>query len=237
MTPIDPASVASALASVRVRIVRACASAGREPGLVAILAVTKGFDRQAPEAAMAAGLTDIGENYYQEAADKFSAVAWLPGIRRHFIGRVQRNKARRIAALFDVVQTVDGLHEAQALDEGAAEQRKTLDVLVQVNASDDARQGVALRDIGEFVRALGACHNLRVRGLMAVGPRETNATAAAFARAAACFEELRASSPSIDMLSMGMSDDLELAVAAGSTMLRLGSALFGSRPPKAPSTR
>jgi PLP dependent protein len=233
----DRERVAAALASVRARIARACASAGRDPDLVAIVAVTKGFDRQAPEAAMAAGLTDIGENYYQEAAEKFTTLAWPPGVTRHFIGRVQRNKAHRIAALFDVVQTVDGLPEARALDEGAAEQGKTLRVLVQLNAADDQRQGVAPGEVGDFVRALEPCRNLRVRGLMAMGPRETLATADVFARARACFEGLRASSSAIDTLSMGMSDDLELAVAAGSTMLRLGSALFGARPPKAPPAR
>lgn len=237
MSVIDPASVASALASVRARIASACAASGRNPDGITIVAVTKGFTREAPESAMAAGLRDIGENYYQEAAEKFSTINWQPAIRRHFIGRVQRNKARRIAAVFDMVQTVDGLEEARALDEGAAAQGKTLDVLVQLNAADDRRQGVTTAELAGFVRDLATCRHLRVRGLMAMGPREAAMTADAFARASDSFDELRATSPSIDTLSMGMSDDFEIAVTAGSTMLRLGSVLFGSRPPKAPPAR
>lgn len=237
MSAIEPASVALALESVRARIVSACNASGKDPDRVTIVAVTKGFGREAPEAAMAAGLRDIGENYYQEAAEKFSTIAWQPAIRRHFIGRVQRNKARRIAALFDVVQTVDGLAEARALDEAAAEVAKTLDVLVQFNAAGDQRQGVECGELAGFVRDLAACGHLRVRGLMAMGPRDAARTAEAFARASQSFDELRASLPSIDTLSMGMSDDFEIAVAAGSTMLRLGSVLFGSRPPKASRAR
>lgn len=230
MAGINPAAVALALATVRVRIDRACVASGRDPRSVAILAVTKGFGSQAPAAAIAGGLTDIGENYYQEAAEKFATVAWPKGIARHYIGRVQRSKARRIAALFDVVQTVDNLALAHSLDEGAAAAGKILDVLVQVNAAGDQRQGVATNELAEFAAALAVLRNLRLRGLMAMGPRDAAETPSAFARAADCFEKLRATLPEFDVLSMGMSDDLELAVAAGSTMLRLGTALFGARP-------
>jgi PLP dependent protein len=229
MSQIDPSHVATALAAVRSRIAAACARNGRDPHSVAILAVTKGFGPSAPEAAIAAGLTDIGENYYQEAAEKFTFVSWPKGIARHFIGRVQRNKARRIAATFDVVQTVDDLAVARALDDAAAAEHKSLSVLVQLNAVGDERQGLAPGDLADFVSALGARSNLRVRGLMAMGPKDPAATAEAFARAAACFEELRLVHSEFDTLSMGMSDDIELAVAAGSTMLRIGTALFGAR--------
>ncbi len=217
---------------MRSRIAAACAASGNDPRGVSVLAVTKGFGAAAPEAAIAAGLTDIGENYYQEAADKFALVSWPKGVARHFIGRVQRNKARRIAATFDVVQTVADLAVASALDDGAATEGKTLNVLVQLNVANDERQGIAPGDLADFVTALRAREHLRVRGLMIVGPRDPALTATAFSRAAACFAELRLVNPEFDTLSMGMSDDLELAVAAGSTMLRIGTALFGARPPK-----
>ncbi len=219
--------VLARLQAVRERIERA--SRGPVAERVRIVAVTKGFGAGAITAALDSGLSDIGENYYQEAADKFREVSWPAGALRHFIGRVQRNKARRIAALFDVVQTVDDLEVAAALDRGAGAAHKTLDVLVQVNVAGDQRQGVPPDLLGDFTGALRAHQHLRLRGLMAMGPPDPSAADVAFARAAACFERLRAALPSATVLSMGMSDDMELALAHGSTMLRLGTALFGPR--------
>jgi PLP dependent protein len=232
MTMIRPSQVTAALEDVRSRIERTCAARAKNPRDITIVAVTKGFGADAIEAALAANLTNIGENYYQEAADKFAAVSWPQGSARHFVGRVQRNKARRIAGLFDVVQTIDDLGIARALDEGAAAEQKALDVLVQLNAALDLRQGVRPDALSEFISALASCKNLRVRGLMVMGPSDRQATAVAFERARSHFEQLRAALPGFDTLSMGMSDDLEVAVAAGSTMLRIGTALFGARPPK-----
>jgi pyridoxal phosphate enzyme (YggS family) len=235
MTAIEPRRVRESLAAVRAKIKTACASSGRDPSGVSILAVTKGFGPNAIDAAIAAGLADIGENYYQEAAAKFPRAALKPGISRHFVGRVQRNKAGKIADLFDVVQTVDNLDIAEALNRSAAEAHKVLDVLVQVNAAGDQRQGVRPEKLSHFATALSGKRNLRFRGLMAMGPADATATAKAFTLAAKCFEQMRATLPGADILSMGMTDDLELAVAAGSTMLRLGTALFGPRPPKSKS--
>jgi len=232
MPVIEPSQLRAALQNVRSRVGRASVTGVGNPHDVTILAVTKGFGPDAVSAALAAGLTNIGENYYQEAADKFAAVSWPKGTVRHFVGRVQRNKARRIAALFDVVQTVDDMAIARALDEGAAAERKTLDVLVQMNAALDSRQGIPPDGLADFVSALRERKNLRVRGLMAMGPRDSTATAAAFGRARLHFEQLRGASPDFDTLSMGMSDDLDLAIASGSTMLRIGTALFGARPAK-----
>jgi PLP dependent protein len=227
------AAVARRLEDVRARIARACAAAGRPADAVGILAVTKGFGPEAIEAALAAGLSDIGENYLQEARVKFASAAWpAHPVRRHFIGRVQSNKARRIAALFDVVQTVDGLETAEKLDEGARDSAKTLDVLLQVNAARDDRAGVDAERAAELARSLSRCSALRVRGVMAVGPLDPAASAEAFARAAAAFAAVHAVTGA-DILSLGMTDDLEAAVTAGSTMLRLGTALFGARPAKA----
>ncbi len=229
MPSLDLPGVEQSLCVVRARIASAT-PAGKNPGDVTVLAVTKGFGPQAVELAIGAGLRNIGENYYQEAAGKFARVAPPTGIRLHFIGRVQRNKARRIAHLFDVVQTVDDLSVAGALDDAAEELHKTLDILVQVNVAIDQRQGVPPPELDRFLASLQTCAHLRLRGLMAMGPREPAAVASAFARARGCFDALRARYSELDTLSMGMSDDLEIAVAAGATMVRVGSALFGARP-------
>lgn len=198
-----------------------------------ILAVTKGFGPEAIEAALEAGLSDIGENYLQEAQAKFAATAWLGRpVKRHFIGSIQRNKARRIAALFDVVQTVDELETAALLDRSAREAGKTIDVLLQVNVTGDRRAGIAPADCARFAGVLASHEGLRLRGVMSVGPADHAATPEAFDRAAEAFRAVRAIVTDADMLSLGMTDDLEAAVAAGSTMVRLGTALFGARPAK-----
>jgi pyridoxal phosphate enzyme (YggS family) len=224
------APVAQRLAAVRSRIEAACTAVRRDPRDVTIVAVTKGFGPQAVEAALHAGLADIGENYYQEAAAKFARIAWVAGARKHFIGRLQRNKAAKIARMFDVVQTVDDLETAALLDRAAAERDAVLDVLVQVNVAADDRQGVAPEQLAQFARSLAARPHLRVRGLMAMGPASQQSTARAFERAQQCFVQLRDALGGADILSMGMSDDLESALAHGATMLRIGSALFGPRP-------
>jgi pyridoxal phosphate enzyme (YggS family) len=229
LSPISDRDVRAALDAVRARIARSCPK-GTEAENVAIVAVTKGFGPDAPRAAITAGLRDLGENYYQEAAAKYAQVMRPAGVLLHFIGRVQRNKARRIAELFDVVQTVDDVSVARALDEAATAAHKTLTVLVQVNVALDQRQGVMPVDFRAFVKTLDGMPGLAVRGLMAMGPRRLSEAPEAFARARACFDELQQAHPQVDTLSMGMSDDLESAVAAGSTMVRVGTALFGARP-------
>ena len=226
---LDVERVRTGLARVRERIEGAC-PATKNPQDVTILAVTKGFGPAAPRSAIAAGLRQLGENYYQEAAAKYSDIARPDDVLLHFIGRIQRNKARRIAELFDVVQTVDDLGVARALDQAAAALHKTLLVLVQVNVALDQRQGVLPDDLRSFVGDLTAMPNLAVRGLMAMGPNAPDRAPEAFSRARICFEQLQRAHPQMDILSMGMSDDLESAVAAGSTMVRVGTALFGARP-------
>ncbi|MBV8281838.1 MAG: YggS family pyridoxal phosphate-dependent enzyme [Candidatus Eremiobacteraeota bacterium] len=224
--------VARALEELRGRIERACAQAGRDASEISILAVTKGFGPEAIEAAISANIADIGENYLQEAQAKFARVIWPSRVRRHFIGSVQRNKARKIAALFDVVETVDSVELADALDRGAADAGKTLDVLIQVNVAGDARNGIAPDESLALGRRFDALSNLRLRGVMAVGPIGRTQSGAAFKEAADAFDALARAHAGIDTLSMGMSDDLEAAVAAGSTLVRIGTALFGPRPTK-----
>lgn len=223
-------SLASALETVKNRIRRAREASGASAGDVAVLAVTKGFGTEAIEAALAVGLRDIGENYYQEAAAKFAPLSWPSGSRRHFVGHIQRNKARRIAALFDVVQTVDRAEAAVALDRGAAECGKTLDVLVQLNVAADDRAGIPLESAIGLARDIRSLPHLRLRGAMAVGPTDNAQTKDAFARAAECYRRLAREFDTVEILSLGMSGDFEAAVAAGSTMVRLGTALFGPRP-------
>lgn len=233
-TPAFERRVADNLRAVRERIARACVSAGRSPETVAVLAVTKGFGPEAVTAAIAAGLTDVGENYLQEAAAKFAALEphGEASARRHFIGRLQRNKCKRVADLFDVVQSVDDLSIAKALDQAAREIGKKLDVLVQINIATDDRAGVAPGEAAAFADAMRALPNLRLRGVMAVGPADATHVRDAFALASTTFEELRKSIGVEPVFSLGMSGDLEAAVAAGSTMVRLGTALFGERPAK-----
>jgi pyridoxal phosphate enzyme (YggS family) len=214
MTFAAAAGIADRLSEIRARI--AAVSGGRS---VEIVAVTKGFGPEAVEAALGAGLTAVGENYAQELLAKADA---LSGAQCHFIGAVQRNKVRVISGLVACWQTVDRLPVAAAISRhapGAA-------VLVQVNLSDDpARAGCAWDETAGLVtsaRDLG----LDVRGLMGVGPAGgPEAARPGFAALAAKSREL-----GLAEVSMGMSDDLEVAVAEGSTMVRLGTALFGPRP-------
>lgn len=216
---------------MRARIQRECELAGRRGQDVSLVAATKGFGAEVIAAAIAANLTDIGENYYQEADVKFTRVAWPTyPVRKHFIGRLQRNKARRIAALFDVVQTVDDLAVAAQLDRGAKEAGKpSLDVFVQANISQDDRGGVPTDSCVAFAAELSRFEALRPRGLMAVGPRQSGAVPDAFGRAARAYDAMRAVVPGIEHLSLGMSNDMGEAIRAGSTMLRIGTALFGER--------
>lgn len=231
VTAMDPSRVRAALDILRKRVADIGERSGRTGSEITIVAVTKGFGPEAIEAALAAGLRDIGENYYQEAAAKFPAVRWphIP-IRRHFIGRVQRNKARRIAALFDVVQTVDSAACADALDGAAAANEKRLQVLIQANVSADERQGVEPTDVPALAEHLRRCRWLDFRGLMVVGPHDGSRTQGVFAEAARLAASLRQTQPQATTLSMGMSADIDEAIVAGSTMLRVGSALFGQRP-------
>ena len=214
---IDPAAVRAALLRVRDRI----AAAGGDPETVAVLAVTKGFGADAVTAALAAGLGAVGENYATELIDKFAALDGA-GASWHFLGAVQRNKVARLAPLVDCFQAVARLEEGAAI----ARHRPGAGVLVQVAARDDpGRNGVLPDSVPALVAALVDL-GLDVRGLMVVAPPEPGAARAAFG-------ELRrlADALSLPERSMGMTGDLEAAVAEGSTMVRIGRALFGDRPP------
>lgn len=207
---MDP--LAARLEAVRERIVRA----GGDPARTSIVAVTKGQPHEVVAAALAAGLTDLGENYAQELTAK---ARHADGARWHMLGHVQRNKVKALAPVVDVWQSVDRPELVRAL----AAHRPGASILVQVNVTDDeGRNGCDWDDAPVLVEQAAAV-GLDVRGLMAVGPRHDPADA--FRRLVALADEL-----GLPERSIGMSDDLEIAVAEGSTMVRVGTALFGPRP-------
>jgi pyridoxal phosphate enzyme (YggS family) len=212
--------IAGSVAKLRERVDEVAIAARRAPGSVTILGVTKSQPREAVIRAIAAGLTDVGENYLQEARTKY---AGLPAVRTHFIGHVQTNKAKAIAALFDVVQSVDRLESGLALAKAAQVTGKALRALVQINISPAERFGIAPAQAPALARRLRD-EGLQIDGVMAIGPLAGDVDDA-FALAAATLADVGGST-----LSLGMSGDWERAIAYGSTMIRIGSAIFGPRP-------
>ncbi len=220
--------ISSNLDAVRERIARAARAHGRTSESVALIAVSKTKPAAAIAEAHRAGQLDFGENYAQEAVAKIQALAGLP-LHWHFIGRVQSNKTALIARRFDWVHTVDRFKIARRLA-GHRAGGPPLNVLVQVNIDDDpAKGGVAPDAAGELVDAVRGLDGLRLRGLMAVLARAGDAQSS-YRRAGALFEGLAGrGGDGWDVLSMGMSGDLEAAIAAGATQVRVGTAIFGPR--------
>ena len=219
------------LQHVQARIVAACTAAGRDPASVSLLAVSKTFGPQAVREAHSAGQTAFGENYLQEAADKMAALHDLPLV-WHCIGPIQSNKTRLVAEHFDWAHTVDRLKIAQRLSEQLPAHRAPLQVCLQVNIDGGpTKSGVAPSDALTLAREVAQLPNLVLRGLMTIPePAPDFATALAVHRQArALFDELCAAGMALDTLSMGMTADLEAAVHAGSTMVRVGTAIFGGR--------
>lgn len=232
-------SARRSLEAVGRRIRQACERAGRAPDTVRLLAVGKTFPAERLLELAAAGQRDFGENYLQEALAKQDRCAALaPGLRLdwHFIGPIQSNKTRAIAERFDWVHSVDRERIARRLSEQRPDDAGPLSVCLQVNIDgEDTKSGCAPRDLPALAEAVGALPRLRLRGLMAIpAPREgLDAQREAFAAVRALYDRLRASGLALDTLSMGMSADLEAAVAEGATIVRVGTALFGERPRKA----
>ena len=227
-------TIADQLQHVRARMAQACAQAGRDPATVRLLAVSKTFGADAVQAAAAAGQTAFGENYVQEGVDKVLALraAGVDGLEWHCIGPLQSNKTRPVAEHFDWVHTIDRLKIAQRLSEQRPADLPPLQVCVQVNVDGGAnKSGVMLAELPELARAVAALPRLRLRGLMCIPePAPDFATACeVFGRARTAFVQLQQAGLALDTLSMGMSDDLEAAIASGSTLVRVGSAIFGRR--------
>jgi pyridoxal phosphate enzyme (YggS family) len=220
--------LAANLAAVERRIAAACARAGRRRDEVTLIAISKTWPAEDVAALRDLGVHDFGENRDQEARPKAAAVA---GVRWHFVGAVQTNKARSVASYADVVHSVDRPGLVTALSAGAVRAGRVVDALVQVSLDGAPGRGGALpADVPELADAVAAAEGLRLAGVMAVAPLGGD-PAEAFARLAEVAEELRTQHPQAVTISAGMSGDLEQAVAAGANALRVGTALFGHRPP------
>ena len=223
--------------AVLVRLQAACAAAGREPGSVSLLAVSKTFDADAVFQAWQSGQREFGENYIQEGVDKIARLRELApdgGLVWHCIGPVQSNKTRLVAEHFDWLHTVDRLKIAQRLNEQRPAHLPPLNVCLQVNIDGgDTKSGVGPNEALGLAQALLELPRLRLRGLMTI-PDAADDMLAVHRRALAVFEDLQRTlvQPDFDTLSMGMSGDMDAAVQAGSTMVRVGSAIFGTRAPK-----
>ena len=221
------------LCAVRARIDAAARAAGRDPSSVALLAVSKTWPAADVRALAALGQLDFGENRAQELTGKAAELADLP-LRWHFIGQLQRNKAGAVARLGAVVHSVDRPSLVRALDRAGQDAQRPVQVLLQVDlggaVGDSApRGGADPAAVPELADTVAAAAGLRLRGLMAVAPRDED-PAPAFARLAVLAARVRADHPESVELSAGMSADLEAAVAAGATVVRVGTALFGDRP-------
>jgi pyridoxal phosphate enzyme (YggS family) len=225
------ALIAENLAHVKAQIESACLAVGRAPGSVRLLAVSKTWGPDAIRQAHAAGQTAFGENYIQEAVDKITALHDLP-LEWHCIGPIQSNKTRLVAEHFDWVHSIDRLKIAQRLSEQRPENLPPLQVCIQVNVDGGAtKSGVVPPDLPALAQAVAALPRLQLRGLMTIPePAETPAQMhAVHAQAKALFESLRQQGLPLDTLSMGMSADLDAAIAEGSTLVRVGTAIFGKR--------
>ena len=226
-----PTTIPAQLRQVQERIQQACITAARDPLSVRLLAVSKTFPASQVAEAFAAGQTAFGENYIQEAVEKITALAHLP-LEWHCIGPIQSNKTRLVAEHFDWVHSVDRLKIAQRLSEQRPDNLAPLNICLQINIDGGpTKSGVAPEAALALAQAVAQLPRLRLRGIMTIPePSEDFASASKAPREArALFDSLCQSGLALDTLSMGMSADLEAAIAEGSTMVRVGSAIFGGR--------
>jgi len=213
------------------RISKAAMDAQRDPGSITLMAVSKTKPPQDIILAYQAGARHFGENYLQEAQHKIAALNALP-ITWHFIGPIQSNKTRPIAELFDWVHSVDRLKVAQRLSDQRPHELNPLKICLQVNVSNEpTKSGVALHEAEALALAIDALPNIVLRGLMAIPEPsdEFEAQQSAFLKVRDLFEQIQCHIPHIDTLSMGMSQDLEAAIAEGATIVRIGTDIFGAR--------
>lgn len=231
MTATNDTAFSDRLTDVKARIAAACARSGRAPEEITLVAVSKTWPLVDLQTAVAAGVTDLGENYVQEAVDKVTQ--WQgPAPVWHFIGPLQSNKTRQVAELFDWVHSVDRLKIARRLSEQRPAGKGPLSVCIQVNISDDpAKAGVAPADVAALLADMAGLENLKVAGLMAIPALDLDESTLRRQ-----YEELKTlrntlitTYPECKALSMGMSGDFELAIECGATHVRVGSALFGQR--------
>ncbi len=228
---INPNTIAGHLATVRARITQAELRFNRAPGSVNLLAVSKSHPAAAIRAACAAEQFCFGESYAQEAWAKMSLVTDLP-LEWHFIGPIQSNKTREIATHFSWVQSVEREKIARRLNEQRPATLPPLNVCIQVNVSSEAsKSGVAPNEITALAQVIHTLPQLRLRGLMAIPAPQTEfeLQRVGFRALRELYEKLRSAGYELDTLSMGMTDDLEAAIAEGTTLVRVGTAIFGER--------
>lgn len=222
--------VAANLARVRADIEEACAAAGRDPATVTLLAVTKTWPLSDVLTLAGLGVADMGENRHQEAAEK-AAETRETDIRWHFVGQLQTNKARAVASYASVVHSVDRERLVDALAAGARDAGRVLEAFVQVSLDGDtSRGGVAIDGVHDTAAAIAAADGLRLAGVMALPPVGADALAS-YQLLAEVARDVRRLHPGADGISAGMSADLTEAIRAGSTVVRVGTALLGGRPP------
>ncbi|WP_414164829.1 YggS family pyridoxal phosphate-dependent enzyme [Superficieibacter sp. BNK-5] len=226
--------IAHNLAQVRDKISAAASRCGRASEEVTLLAVSKTKPASAVAEAIAAGQRAFGENYVQEGVEKILHFreAGVEGLQWHFIGPLQSNKSRLVAEHFDWCHTVDRLRIASRLSEQRPAHLPPLNVLIQVNISDEeSKSGVSLAEIDALADAIVELKGVTLRGLMAIPAPESDYVRqfAVAGQMAVAFTRLKTRYPTVDTLSLGMSDDMDAAIAAGSTMVRIGTAIFGAR--------
>lgn len=222
-----PGTISANLAAIQSRIAEACRRANRDPASVSLVAVSKTHPTEAVEAALAAGQTVFGENRVQEAASKFPLLRPAhPALRLHLIGALQTNKARDAVRVADVIESLDRPKLAAALAEAMAREGRRPALLVQINTGDEPQKaGVPRAEAETFLRACREDHGLAIEGLMCIPPVEADPRPHF-----AWLAEL-AAKHGLHTLSMGMSADFEAAIAEGATHVRIGTAIFGNRPP------
>jgi pyridoxal phosphate enzyme (YggS family) len=230
--------IAANLDAIRDRIAAAAHRAGHNPDDIVLMAVCKTFPAEAIKEAYDAGQRLFGENRVQEFADKFPTVANLPGVRFHMIGHLQSNKTAKAAEIFHAVDSIDSAKLAQRLNDAAEKLNKTLDVLIEVNVGgEEAKSGLGpdSPEINAILTQAPQWHHLHIRGLMTIPPFTDDPEGARpyFRKLRELRDQLAARklpNVTLDVLSMGMSHDFEVAIEEGSTCVRVGTAIFGERP-------
>ena len=234
VSPEDAEQIRERLAEVRTRIDAACVAAGREPGDVRLLLATKTVGPERIRVAIEAGADLVGENRVQEVRPKYEALADLE-YERHFIGHLQSNKINALVPYVSCIQSLDRLSLADKLQARLERESETREVLIQVNTSgEESKFGIEPDDAVDFAREVSRRDALQVRGLMTIGlfsedPETTRPSLAALRKTAAGIREAAIEGVEMRELSMGMSGDLEMAIEEGSTIVRVGSAVFGER--------
>lgn len=224
-------SIKDNIANINLQIFNACQQAKRSAQQVTLLAVSKTKTSQMIEQAYLSGQRAFGESYIQEAVEKINQLLQFTDITWHFIGPIQSNKTKLIAENFSWVHSIDRIKVAKRLNDHRSSKDTPLNVCLQVNISgEESKSGVTIDELNDLVNVIQECEHLILRGLMAIP--EKDASTQSFEKMQQLFNELKKSHPSVDTLSMGMSGDLSTAISAGSTMVRVGSAIFGAREDK-----